>query len=644
MKLGLGTVVVTLLVCAQPPAEAAQAGQQQYIVKLKYLFVQPNASAPAPIKDVVTNVGGHVDFEWFDRLVISIPDAAVNAISRHPLAKYIQKVITGAPTPESSALQTRPIVANAIRTPLANSSPPWDSGAYAYDGAGNIKTIGTDSYTYDTLSRLVESHTKGTRESYAYDTFGNLTYKTTYDATPPHEIDLTTDDGGHNQLKYFGSYDTAGNLTGDTSETNNYDPFNMQREKNVSGGAHEYYFYNASDERIGVITDPCPGQSPPECSGSLVILSFRDEEGKVLRQFDIPYSQFGITNYGPMLWLEDYVYRDGLLLGGERPAAEGGRRHFHLDHLGTPRLVTGPSGQHISEHDYYPFGVEITPLGQEVPAGFDREEPMKFTGHLRDFNVGTNSDNANYNDYMHARSTAPQWGRFLTVDSAKVRLALPSKSSRYSYAGNNPLRYFDPNGRAEVDFRIRHFIAEASPQLLFGRFQGDNRVFSLRADHAGFRTEQHIRIETDPGINRSGRVLYEAQTERSLNRTFGILGKATGESMQASVTRLPDNNMLVVASQNEPLPPLTAFGLTGLGPGIRSVVNIIASPDAKDISIFGTRSSYPSFEINVTVDDETFSAVRGSESPLPLGFGILGTDTFSVTCHVGGAGTWQCRP
>ncbi|HSG40193.1 MAG TPA: hypothetical protein VLE27_11190 [Thermoanaerobaculia bacterium] len=31
----------------------------------------------------------------------------------------------------------------------------WSSGAYAYDGAGNIKTIGASWFTYDKVSRLV---------------------------------------------------------------------------------------------------------------------------------------------------------------------------------------------------------------------------------------------------------------------------------------------------------------------------------------------------------------------------------------------------------------------------------------------------------------------------------------------------------
>jgi uncharacterized protein RhaS with RHS repeats len=101
------------------------------------------------------------------------------------------------------------------------------------------------------------------------------------------------------------------------------------------------------------------------------IWSVRDEGGKVLRQ----YKSSATNTSDPALWLEDFVWRDGLLLGSQRPPEMGGRRHFHLDHLGTPRLITSDSGQLVSYHDYYPFGDEHSPVKQEVPGGFDREAP-----------------------------------------------------------------------------------------------------------------------------------------------------------------------------------------------------------------------------------------------------------------------------
>ena len=70
----------------------------------------------------------------------------------------------------------------------------------------------------------------------------------------------------------------------------------------------------------------------------------------------------------PWLWTEDYVYAaGGRLLAAERPAEEGGRRFFHLDHLGTPRLITGTNGQAIEQHDYT-IGLHLSPMPKNVPA------------------------------------------------------------------------------------------------------------------------------------------------------------------------------------------------------------------------------------------------------------------------------------
>ena len=102
----------------------------------------------------------------------------------------------------------------------------------------------------------------------------------------------------------------------------------------------------------------------------------------VLREFQSSSS----TPTSAWVWIEDHVYRgSGLLLAGDRPPVEGGERHFHLDHLGTPRLVTGPNGGLIALYDYAPYGAEITSPCQETNLGFDREEPNRFTMHTRDF-------------------------------------------------------------------------------------------------------------------------------------------------------------------------------------------------------------------------------------------------------------------
>ncbi|HYS54717.1 MAG TPA: RHS repeat-associated core domain-containing protein, partial [Thermoanaerobaculia bacterium] len=189
------------------------------------------------------------------------------------------------------------------------------------------------------------------------------------------------------------------------------------------------------------------------------------------RQLEVP-----LVGSWPWVWVEDYVYRDGLLLGGERPAEEGGRRHFHIDHLGSPRLVTGDTTGKIAEHDYYPFGVEINPPGlrQETANGLDREEPMKFTGHERDFNVGTNSENVNYDDYMHARYDVPQWGRFLSIDPVVGDPHRPQRWNQYAYALNNPTRFADPTG---MDLREWEVKPDSGRDFEF-RFYMESRILA----------------------------------------------------------------------------------------------------------------------------------------------------------------------
>jgi RHS repeat-associated protein len=445
----IGAVITSVVLIVAGQAVAAPAGQQQYIVKTKPLVTPPHTKAAPSVQDVVRAGGGHVDYEWRDRLVVTLPDAAVQALMQNPAVEFVQKVTSGNPDGgTASADSAGPVVNSAAFRPAPKSLPPWTSGTYSYDGEGNITAIGSNAYSYDPFSRLTSSTTNGIPETYTYDRYGNLKLKVTGTGSTALTVQSEVDDGNHLTGH---CYDTAGNLTDATdavhcptaTETHSFDALNMMTMKwNRSASTKEYYIYNANDERIAVI--PCSGTVCTE----QITFSFRDESGKVLRQFEVPYQQFD----SPWTWVEDYVYRDGILSAAERMPAQGGRRHFHVDHLGTPRLITDNTGHRISEHDYFPFGVEATPLRQDAvpPNNFNREEPMKFTGHERDFTVGTSFENSNYIDYMHARSTVPQWGRFLSVDPVMdfdKTTHDPQLWNRYSYVRNNPIGNTDPDGK-----------------------------------------------------------------------------------------------------------------------------------------------------------------------------------------------------
>ena len=439
---------VLLAVTGQTEAILAQSGppsKDRYIIVLK-----PPKSGVAELSDHdITAGGGTIEYKVPGRIQVTLPEPAVEALRRQERVKYIQKVILG-PLPNASApaaLRVTPSTAS-LRTTTESTPPTWRSGTYKYDASGNIYAIGVAGdagspvqhrYAYDELSRLKQADTLSTpahTETFTYDIYGNLTEHVDGSSTTSTPVEAPNT----NRLAWSAAnpytYDAAGNLTADYNATYAYDPVGMLREKDY-GSKQEFYIYTASDERIGVKY----GTS----SGSPTIWSIVDFSGIVLRQ----YEGHDQTPQMAWLWVEDYIYRDGQLLAAERVPEEGGRRHFHLDHLGSARLVTGQDSKEMSEHDYEPFGLESN--YQETAGGFDREDPKRFTGHERDYAAPPDAPaSAYYLDYMHARYYSPTVGRFLSVDPAidlRANLNNPQGWNRYAYVRNNPLRHTDPTGK-----------------------------------------------------------------------------------------------------------------------------------------------------------------------------------------------------
>ncbi len=315
----------------------------------------------------------------------------------------------------------------------------WSSGGYTYDGAGNVTKIGSSWYTYDKVSRL----TSGTvfdgpmgggaqkQQSYTFDPFGNLTSLggTSGRATPTN--------GATNRLNGPGTvYDAAGNLVQwNGAATYKYDHFNQMTEM-TSGNEHALYIYTADDERLWSY----------DLTRNVSHWTLRDLNGKVLRLY---------LDTGRWSLDKDYLYRDGLLLAAE---TQTGRRHYHLDHLGTPRLITKGSGYPAGYHVYYPFGEEATAFNQDI-------ERMKFTGHERDLSspAGAGDDL----DYMHARHESPVTGRFLSVDpKSSALLKAPQTWNKYAYAANCPVKFIDTDGRELQLGSGSHANALAATQLM----------------------------------------------------------------------------------------------------------------------------------------------------------------------------------
>ncbi|MFH1506236.1 MAG: RHS repeat-associated core domain-containing protein [archaeon] len=106
--------------------------------------------------------------------------------------------------------------------------------------------------------------------------------------------------------------------------------------------------------------------------------------------------------------------------------------YYHYDRLGNTRIVTNEAGETTWKEDYYPFGSQLDSEGDDNSFGFGAKE-YDYDTKLSDF---------------VARSYSSELGRFIQVDP----LFKPEKSA-YAFGNNNPLRFGDPTGMSEEEYR-----------------------------------------------------------------------------------------------------------------------------------------------------------------------------------------------
>lgn len=341
----------------------------------------------------------------------------------------------------------RTIRASLVLVVLLSAMAGWAQPAcstcwtYTYDGVGNISVAGVDSYHYDTAGRLISATAGGAANAvtYQYDTFGNRIAAMpatgaakcvgNTDCDLPVTVSRTTN---HFIMTGVG-YDQAGNLSQlDASNSFTFDALSMAQSAHL-GSTNLQYVYTADDERVAVY------------DGALWTWTIRDLGARPLSEFtSLNTTSGGTTSYGNanLTWSRDYVYRGGALLASEARKSYSDStvisERFHLDHLGTARLVTDDNGNKLGLHTYYPFGGELDSLPYEQP-----EAELKFTGHTRD----TGRNGGLSLDYMHARYYSANAGRFLSVDPDLGKIQAPQSLNRYAYVRNSPANATDPTGK-----------------------------------------------------------------------------------------------------------------------------------------------------------------------------------------------------
>ncbi len=419
------------------------------------------ASQTYPVRAGGTDPARKVYYRYEKGFLTEIMPYYVSSITYHPNGIPSQVVhgrtgVAGAPM--DGVVDSVEIAADHMARPIhlittgmtdvSGAAAGWSSGVISYDGSGNIRQMAgaegdfkleTDWFSYDGVGRLREAHlvdnlgaekTQKTR----FDRFGNIDrMEVTGRTTLEPAIDHAT-----NRLGGV-SYDSLGNQASWGGLTYEYDPLSQLRHAEGTG-INTFMTYTAEGERVST-TDHEHGTE---------VFSLRGLDGRILREFTKE------TSTGAWDW-KDYVWGNGALLASAGSA--GGISHYHLDHLGSTRVVTNRCGQAIKRFTVLPFGLGAVPPSASEP---EDSEHIRFTGHERDtFQQDKEGDTL---DYMHTRYYGPAWGRFLGVDAFGGSRTAPQSWNRYTYANNNPLRIVDPNGLYGIDFHqnLTYYLAVAA--------------------------------------------------------------------------------------------------------------------------------------------------------------------------------------
>ncbi|HEY0141993.1 MAG TPA: NucA/NucB deoxyribonuclease domain-containing protein, partial [Thermoanaerobaculia bacterium] len=241
------------------------------------------------------------------------------------------------------------------------------------------------------------------------------------------------------------SHDDSGSITSDGKYNFGYDATAMMTSL-TGADRNERYLYTADDERVAVVRNIGSGRRTTWSISALdnhLLRTWTDDTTTGTRQFT---------------WSEDEIWRGSTLLASDSPT---GLKRYHLDHLGSPRLVTNGAGVRIGEQTFDPFGTGGTLDGGR----------LQFTGHERDVPA---SGSGLVLDYMHARYYDGAGGRFLSVDPTweSADLTKPQSWNRYSYVLNDPVNMVDPDGKMWWD-------------LLEAVFSGDTPLFEAKYDPSG---------------------------------------------------------------------------------------------------------------------------------------------------------------
>ncbi len=435
------------------------------------------------------------------------------------------------------------------RAVSSQSLPDFERVAYTYDAGGaqqSIKTTPPQGGSQQTIISSVQRNALGQTTQVVY---GNNAVSThSYDPATLRLSGIKTV-GATTLQDYLYSFDYNGNVTGVTdnlsstlSATYRYDKLDQLTSMTPAGQSLLPYRYdnlgNLTNKENATQTYGGAGRGPHALANAQGLTYNYDANGNLTEtrnssnsvitgitwnaeNMPIQVVQGGVTQYqkfflGESLWkkveagvttyylpsmrVENGQFRK--FFGGfaER-SPDGSLKFYHNDHLGSASLVTNASGNLISRQAYMPFGEDrfIDPSGSFTP---------KYQFNFKE------KESTGFYDYG-ARLYNPATGRWLSADSS-ARDGL----NRYSYVGNNPLRYTDPTG---------HFLIPPQAVIDWAKEKAKEKAREFVKDH--FTAKGFVKEQVKDK-------LVEALTGFLLKAT-GQGEQVEGENLNLGIIKLP---------------------------------------------------------------------------------------------------------
>ncbi|PDT87478.1 hypothetical protein CO669_25265 [Bradyrhizobium sp. Y36] len=304
---------------------------------------------------------------------------------------------------------------------------------YTYDRLGNplSRTDGNtnlnETFTYDTLNRLTSSTVNLTptplAKTFTYSAIGNMLTKSdvgTYNYPAagqalPHAVSSIT----NGLISTTFTYDLNGNQTSGLNRTIAWTSYN--KPASITQGTRTISFVDDTEhQRFKQVT--------PEGT-TLYIAGFG-----VLAE---------VTNPGTasQKWT-DYLAVGNAKVGMRtlQTASETlTTRYFHVDHLGSISVITDENAMVVERLSYDAWGKRRNPNGTDDTTGSITSQSTRgFTGEEQ-LSIGGLV-------HLNGRVYDPLLARFTSADPTVTDPMNMQGWNRYSYVGNDPLAFTDPNG------------------------------------------------------------------------------------------------------------------------------------------------------------------------------------------------------